>query len=102
MPQKLELFGLSSDMLIMLLGVVIILASITGFITDMVMGDKGFGVVGNGILAIFGAAIGVLVRNALLGQMEKSDLMVTAFIAASTGTLILLVSGLIKSWISNG
>ncbi|MBV1701195.1 MAG: hypothetical protein KGQ46_05175 [Hyphomicrobiales bacterium] len=69
-----------------------------GTVTDAVMQDRGFGAIGNGFLAMFGAFIGVYTREHYFGRMLTGDLMVTIISAASAATAILLILGVIKHW----
>lgn len=69
-----------------------------GTVTDLVMKDRGFGVVGNGLLAMFGAFIGVYTREHFFGRMLTGDLMVTIISAACAATAILLILGVVKHW----
>lgn len=58
----LAAFGLqhaSMDMLLSIVLFAVVASIITGWATDAVMNDAGFGVIGNSILSLLGALIGV-------------------------------------------
>jgi hypothetical protein len=68
-----------------------------GYITDIVMGDRGFGPFGNGVLAVLGAGLGVYAQVLYSGELTAGGLMITASAAAAAATAILLILGVIKS-----
>lgn len=99
-----ELLGLQEyagdSIILLLLGVVVIGAAI-GYITDIVMGDRGFGPLGNGLLTILGAAVGLYVRHSFFGTMQPGDAALTAVFAAASATLLLLLLGVVKHWVQD-
>ncbi|MGE3646262.1 MAG: hypothetical protein AB7F96_20645, partial [Beijerinckiaceae bacterium] len=94
MLKALQLENYNSDVLLLLLCGIAIAAAVIGFVTDSVMGDRGFGPVGNGLLVLLGAIVGVYVRNAYFGLMQPGDLAITGIFAAASATLLLMLLGL--------
>lgn len=95
----LQLDKYPSDALMMIVFAILIAGAIVGYVTDTVMGNRGFGPFGNGMLVIFGAFIGIYLRNAYFGLMEPGDIAVTGIFAAASATLLLMLLGLAKHWI---
>ncbi len=101
MLQVLRLEQYSSEVLLFILLAVLIGGFVIGFVTDTVMGDRGFGPVGNGMLAMLGAVVGIYIRNTFFGRMDPGDLLVTGIFAAATATLLLLLLGVAKHWVQD-
>ena len=74
---------------------------IVGYLTDHILGDRGFGPVGNGMLAVVGCFSGIYARNAFIGHIEGNELLWTGVIAAAGATSMLLTLGVIKHWVSD-
>jgi hypothetical protein len=60
------------------------------------MGDRGFGPFGNGILAIFGAAMGVYFRHAYFYRLYGDEIVITAVMAEIFATILLLCLSVVK------
>jgi uncharacterized membrane protein YeaQ/YmgE (transglycosylase-associated protein family) len=101
MLQLLRLDHYSSEILLFLLLAVLIGGFVVGFVTDSVMGDRGFGPFGNGTLAVLGAVVGIYIRNTFFGRMDPGDLLVTGIFASATATLLLLLLGVAKHWVQD-
>ena len=99
MIRTLGLQDYPSDALLFLLGCACLLGFVVGYITDSVMGDRGFGAFGNGMLAVFGAFVGVYIRNTFFVRMHPGDIVWTGLFAAAAATLLLLMLGVVKSWV---
>ena len=99
MLKLMQLDHYSSDVLIMLVTAIIIVGMVVGYVTDIVMGDRGFGPVGNGLLVVLGAFAGIYLRNAYFGLMEPGDMAVTGIFAAASATLLLMLLGIAKHWV---
>ncbi len=95
----LQLDKYPSDVLMMIVFAVLIAGAVVGYVTDVVMGERGFGPFGNGLLVIFGAFVGIYLRNAYFGLMEPGDIAVTGIFAAASATLLLMLLGLAKHWV---
>jgi uncharacterized membrane protein YeaQ/YmgE (transglycosylase-associated protein family) len=72
-----------------------------GYITDLIMGDRGFGFFGNGFLAILGAATGIYTRYAFFGWLRGQDMLVTGIFALAATILLLLLLGFAKNWVQD-
>ncbi|MBV1704831.1 MAG: hypothetical protein KGI57_04115 [Hyphomicrobiales bacterium] len=70
---------------------------IMGFVTNAVMGDRGFGVFGNAFLTMLGAFLGLYARLAMFGGGGRTDYIVSGASAASTATVLLLILGALKN-----
>jgi len=101
MLQLLRLEHYTSELLLIILFAVLIGGFVIGFVTDAVMGDRGFGPWGNGMLAMLGAIVGIYIRNTFFGRMDPGDLIVTGVFAAATATLLLLLLGVAKHWVQD-
>lgn len=101
MLQILRLDQYSSEMLLFIFLGILIGGFVVGFITDAVMGDRGFGPIGNGMLTMLGAIVGIYIRNTFFGRMDPGDLIVTGIFAAATATLLLLLLGVAKHWVQD-
>ena len=101
MLQLLRLEHYPTEVLLYALLALLIVGFIVGYITDSVMGDSGFGPFGNGTLAIFGAFVGIYIRNNFFGRMDPGDIFVTGFFAAVAATLMLLLLGVAKHWVQD-
>ncbi len=101
MFEALRLDHYSTDILAYVFISVLIGGFVVGYITDAVMGDRGFGPFGNATLAVFGAAVGIYIRNNFFGRMDPGDILVTGVFAASSATLLLLLLGLAKHWVQD-
>ena len=97
MLKSLSLDHYSGDTLFMILLLACIGGTVVGYITDSVMGDRGFGPIGNGLLTVLGVVAGIYVRNTFFGRMEPGDLALTGIFAAIAATLLLLCLGVAKS-----
>lgn len=98
MLETLHLQNLSTDMLLLTIVAAGAIGILVGYIVDSVMGRRGFGPIGNGILITFGALVGVYVRNAYFSLMQPSDIAITGLFAGSFATLLLMLLGLAKHW----
>ena len=100
----LQLFAFgqySSEMLLFMFLGVLIGGFVIGFVTDAVMGERGFGPIGNGMLAVMGAIVGIHIRNTFFGRMDPGDVLITGVFAAATATLLLLLLGVAKHWVQD-
>jgi uncharacterized membrane protein YeaQ/YmgE (transglycosylase-associated protein family) len=70
--------------------------AIIGYVTDMIMGERGFGPFGNAMLAIFGAVLGVYFRHAYFYRLYGDEIVITAVMAEVFATVLLLGLGLVK------
>lgn len=101
MFQILRIDQYSSETLIFIALAILIGGFVIGFITDAVMGERGFGPVGNGMLAMLGAVVGIYIRNTYFGRMDPGDIVVTGVFAAAAATLLLLIFGVAKHWVQD-
>jgi hypothetical protein len=101
MAEFLKLDQYPADVLWILTFLIIGGGTVVGYITDAVMGNRGFGPIGNGVLVIMGALIGVHVRNAYFGLTSPGDIAITAIFAAAAATLLLMLLGVAKHWVQD-
>ena len=101
MLQFLKLDHYSSDVLTLIFFGTVIAGVVIGYLTDAVMGERGFGPVGNGALAVLGGLVGIFIRNAYFGRMNPGDLWLTSIFAVSAATLLLLLLGVVKHWVQD-
>ena len=99
MLELLQLDGYSTGTLGLLLCLVVGGGLVVGFVTDGVMGARGFGAGGNAMLVILGALVGIYIRNAYFGYMEPGDMAMTGIFAAASATLLLMILGVAKHWV---
>ena len=98
------LFGIatySASELVALCMVLGIGGAVLGYITDAVMGDRGFGPTGNGCLAIVGGVVGIHYRNFILGPVASQEAILIAVTAGASATAALLILGLVKQRLVN-
>jgi uncharacterized membrane protein YeaQ/YmgE (transglycosylase-associated protein family) len=72
--------------------------AVVGYLTDVIMGERGFGPFGNGALAIMGALLGVYARNAYFYRLQGDEMLITAIAAEICATGLLLSLGFAKRW----
>lgn len=75
-------------------------ATVIGWIIDVVMRDRGFGVIGNGLLIFLGALSGALVAQMIGSIPSIPETHRIMLFSASTSALILVFFCTVKSWIS--
>jgi hypothetical protein len=101
MAEFLKLDQYPADVLWILTFLIIGGGTVVGYITDAVMGNRGFGPISNGVLVIMGTFIGVHVRNAYFGLTSPGDIAITAIFAAAAATLLLMLLGVAKHWVQD-
>ena len=97
----LRLDELSSTTLLLLMAAIGLCGLLIGAVTDAIMGDRGFGTIGNGLLTIMGCVIGVYAEFVFLGPAYFQDVMMTALAAATGAAALLLTFGTIKHWVQD-
>jgi uncharacterized membrane protein YeaQ/YmgE (transglycosylase-associated protein family) len=101
MLQYLDPDNYSPQLLYLIVIGVVSAGILAGYITDLIMGERGFGFIGNGILAILGAATGIYTRYAFFGWVRGEDMLVTGSFALAATTLLLLLLGFAKNWVQD-
>jgi uncharacterized membrane protein YeaQ/YmgE (transglycosylase-associated protein family) len=101
MMKMLGLAHLPSDYFALLMFVILLSGMMMGWLTDAIMGDRGFGPFGNGFLIILGCFVGIYVRNAYFGNIQHDQITLTGIFAASSATLLLLILGVVKHWVQD-
>ncbi len=96
MFRVLGLNGLPIEALLMILVMLVICGIVTGWITDVIMGQMGFGVIGNTILTIMGAVVGMTAWNAYIGPLRIYDASISIGIASASSVVILLLFATFK------
>ena len=71
-----------------------------GWVIDAVMRDRGFGVVGNGMLVLLGAVIGAIVAQMYAPVMSLSETNRILIYSASTSALVLVICAFLKGRLS--
>jgi len=99
MLEALVIEGLTADFLLLLAFVAIIVGVLMGYLTDAIMGSRGFGPFGNGMLILLGSVIGIYVRYAYFGSLQPGDAALTSLFAAASASLVLLLLGFAKYWV---
>ena len=89
---------ISTEALALLIFVTAIIGMFIGYITDFVLGNRGFGPGGNAFLAILGCVVGIYTRSTYFGPTSLDETLVTGGLAASSATVMLLMLGIIKHW----
>lgn len=92
----LDAFGLqhaTTDVLLAIAAFALVASIIHGWAVDSVLGDAGFGVIGNTILSLFGGTIGVWTWAVYLRQRPVfgHDL-VNVIMFGAAGAMILLIA----------
>ena len=95
----LGLDHLSNDALLVLAIGIAIGGILLGFVADAVMGPRGFGPSGNGILVVLGAVVGVTVRDTWFERLDGGGLALTAAFCGCCAVALLLALGLAKGWV---
>jgi len=99
--QSLGIEQLTPVVLALIVAGMILGGILIGAITDAVMTDRGFGMFGNGLLAVMGSVIGMHAKYAFLGPAYARDLALTGIAAAAGATAMLLIFGVIKHWVQD-
>ena len=89
-------FGyVAPDILLGLILIALMAATVTGWITDLIMGKMGLGVIGNTMLTLVGTVATVAAWNRVIGRVTASDpLVILTAIAIVVLVLLLLVASL--------
>ncbi len=89
----LGLDQLPSDTLTGVLILLVLAAAAVGFLTDVILGALGFGIVGNGCLIFVGSLAGLAIWRHVMGALTQRDMLsisVTVGLSA-IGLLILIL-----------
>ena len=97
----LRMEEMSTSTMSLIIAGVALCGLLIGAITDSVMGDRGFGAIGNGLLTLMGCVLGLYAEQALLGPAYVRDALMTGLFAAAGATAILMTFGLIKHWVQD-
>ena len=97
----LALDNYSNELLIVMGATIVLGAVVIGFLTDMLLADRGFGAFGNGMLAFIGCCLGIYAHNTYFSHSSIDALLLTGVMAAGTATALLLTLGIIKHWVSD-
>lgn len=97
MLHNFELDRISSSDLTMILVVLMIAGVLLGLVTDLIMGRRGWGLVGNGLLIDAGMAGGLYALTTHMWGLRVSDPVVMLAVVFGGATLALLVGGFLKS-----
>lgn len=101
MFNMLDIAQYSTEALMLAALIFVIAAFLIGYITDAVLGNRGFGPFGNGCLAILGCFVGVYARHTYFGFANGNEMVITGGLAAATATAMLLILGIIKHWVAD-
>ena len=74
-------------------------AVLAGTLADKVMRERGFGVIGNGVLVLAGIAVALVIWHSQYGPMGSWESDRVMAVATASATAVLLVCGAIKSFI---
>lgn len=93
--------NLSQDVLLFGLFFVIAGSYAVGYVTDVVMGDHGFGPFGNSFLIALGGLTGFYAERQLMRNSHGDELMWATAFAAAGATVMLLTLGVVKHRIAD-
>ena len=74
---------------------------IIGTMTDWIMGGRGFGPLGNGLLIAMGCGLGLVMQTEILGPVRTSDASISAIIAGISATVFLVTFSMAKHWLQD-
>jgi hypothetical protein len=72
---------------------------IVGVIVDLIMRDRGFGIIGNAFLAVLGVTIGLVLFHDRVGPLDARQSGLIAAFTTGTATLVLLFCGAAKNFL---
>lgn len=90
MAETLGFRNVSGDLVFAIVMLALIVSTLMGYVTDLVMRDIGLGVIGNGVLVFLGAGAVVVGWNAHVAPLASSDPVAVIGTAAS-GALAFLI-----------
>jgi hypothetical protein len=85
--------------LIIFLAIVFVAMLMFGWISDLLLGDGGFGVAINGGLILFGAIAGTLLSRRLGLVVGPGTTATAALIATGSGMFTLVFCGVMRRWV---
>ena len=74
-------------------------SSVVGIVVDRVMQKRGFGAIGNAFLIMSGVFASLAISYDQLGSIRAEDSNRLILVASSCATLVLLVCGVLKSYL---
>ena len=96
MLSLLGLNGISTGDLLVIFGMLVIVGAINGWIADQIMGQMGFGIIGNAILTFTGSVTGIIFWNMNMGSLRIQDASISIGVASASALIILLLVALFK------
>jgi hypothetical protein len=74
-------------------------SNVIGWVFDVVIGDRGFGVLGNGFLIALGGITGVVISQMFLPIASMPEIQRVTLFSTATAASILLSLCIVKSWL---
>jgi len=85
--------------LVLFLAIVFVVTMMFGWISDLLLGDGGFGIAINGALVLFGAIAGTLISRRLGLVVGPGTTATAALVATGSGLFTLIFFGAIRRWV---
>ena len=96
MLAALGLSGLPYDAIMTIFGGLVLVGVVCGWLTDLILGKMGFGVVGNAILTVSSALIGMAMFSMRNGPLRMHDASLSIGIAAVSAVCVLILVAAFK------
>ena len=91
--------GYSGDALALLGFFAALGAIVAGLIADRVMRERGFGIIGNGVLILMGVVVGLVISHSHFGVIRGAEPNRILIMAAASSTIVLVLCGTLKSYL---
>jgi len=95
----LGLPNLSTPQLVVFLAIIAVMVLLFGWLSDLLLGDGGFGVAINSAVGLTGAILGALLWRKLGLTIGTNPAMTTSFIALGAGLVLLIMLTTIRRWL---
>lgn len=92
----LGLSGFNQSDLMVIIAMITLACVVAGWISDAIMGDAGYGVVGNGILTVLGTVTGLAAWQHFVGSVTSATLPYVTTAAGFSVVAFLLLFALFK------
>lgn len=90
---------LSSDAFFALISLAFFLAVLTGWVTDAIMRDNGFGVIGNGLLSLVGGFAGLAAWNRFIASPDVQDIILILVFSTGCAIFLLLLLAIARRYV---
>ena len=72
---------------------------VLGVITDLILGERGFGKGFNGFIAFIGAFFALMIYSTIFGQFHKEHISTLILVVTAASTGVLLLAAFLKHWV---